>query len=101
MKEAHTTAGKKRNRAVNRVSKSTPVRMFTAHERHSLGFMEMDLVAHCGRHFSGILLWSLSLTDIASGWTEYVTLPARNAELIILAVDKENGPMNLQTIGII
>ncbi|EKR1732252.1 TPA_asm: hypothetical protein G4L33_004684, partial [Salmonella enterica subsp. enterica serovar Madelia] len=76
LKEAHTTAGKKRNRTVNRVSKSIPVRMFTEHERHSPGFMEMDLVAHCGRHLSGTFLWTLSLTDIASGWTECVALPA-------------------------
>jgi hypothetical protein len=39
LKEAHTTAGKKRNRVVNRVSKNIPVRMFTEHERHSPGFM--------------------------------------------------------------
>lgn len=39
LKEARTTAGKKRNRVVNRVSKSIPVRMFTEHERHSPGFM--------------------------------------------------------------
>lgn len=56
LKEAHTTAGKKRNRAVDRVSKTIPVRMFTEHERHSPGFMEMDLVAHCGRHLSGTFL---------------------------------------------
>ncbi|EFC4873245.1 integrase catalytic domain-containing protein [Escherichia coli] len=87
-KEAHTTASKKRNRAVNRVSKSIPVRMFTGHERHSPGFMEMDLVSHCGRHLSDTFLWTLSLTDITSGWTECVGLPARNAELTIRAVDK-------------
>lgn len=67
LKEAHTTAGKKRNRVVNRVSRSIPVRMFTEHERHSPGFMEMDLVAHFGRHLSGTFLWTLSLTDIACG----------------------------------
>ncbi|UAK20373.1 hypothetical protein [Kluyvera sp. CRP] len=83
LKEAHTTAGKKRNRVVNRVSKSIPVRMFTEHERHSPGFMAMDLVAHCVRHLSGTFLWMLSLSDIASGGTECVALPARNAELII------------------
>lgn len=36
----------------------------------------MDLVAHCGRHLSGTFLWALSLTDIASGWTECEALPA-------------------------
>lgn len=34
LKEAHTTAAKKRNRAVSRVSKSIPARMFTGHKRH-------------------------------------------------------------------
>ncbi|MFZ5274891.1 hypothetical protein [Enterobacter asburiae] len=52
------------------------------------GFMKMDLVAHCGRHISGTFLWTPSLTDIASGWTECVALLARNAELIIRTVDK-------------
>ncbi|HAK0381653.1 TPA: hypothetical protein H1O82_004362 [Salmonella enterica] len=47
----------------------------------------MDLVAHCGRHLSGTFLWTLSLTDIASGWTECVALSARNAELVIRVLD--------------
>lgn len=100
LKEAHTTASKKRNRVVNRVSKSIPVRMFTEHERHSPGFMEMDLVAHCGRHLSGTFLWTLSLTDIASGWTECVALPARNAELIIRAVDKVQKSLPFPLLGL-
>lgn len=100
LKEAHTSAGKKRSRVVNRVSKSIPVRMFTEHERHSPGFMEMDLVAHCGRHLSGTFLWTLSLTDIASGWTECVALPARNAELIIRAVDKVQKILPFPLLGL-
>ena len=100
LKEAYTTAGKKRNRVVNRVSKSIPVRMFTEHERHSPGFMEMDLVAHSGRHLSGTFLWALSLTDIASGWTECVALPARNAELIIRVVDKVQKILPFPLLGL-
>ncbi|WP_158784172.1 DDE-type integrase/transposase/recombinase [Pantoea sp. BAV 3049] len=100
LKEAHTTAGKKRNRAVNRVSKNIPVRMFTEHERHSPGFMEMDLVAHCGQHLSGTFLWTLLLIDIASGWTECVALPARNAELIIRAIDKVQKSLPFPLLGL-
>lgn len=96
LKDAHVTAGKKRNR----VSKSIPVRMFTEHERHSTGFMEMDLVAHCGWHLSGTFLWTLSLTDIASGWTVCVALPARNAELIIRAVDKVQKSLPFPLLGL-
>ena len=34
------------------------------------GFVEADTVAHCGDSLAGDFVWSLDLTDIASGWTE-------------------------------
>jgi len=34
------------------------------------GFMEADTVAHCGNSMSGDFIWSLTMTDILTGWTE-------------------------------
>lgn len=34
------------------------------------GFMEADTVAHCGNTLAGDFVWSLTLTDILTGWTE-------------------------------
>jgi hypothetical protein len=34
------------------------------------GFMEADSVAHCGNSLGGDFIWSITLTDIATGWTE-------------------------------
>lgn len=34
------------------------------------GFCEADTVAHCGNSLSGDFVWSLTFTDIFSGWTE-------------------------------
>lgn len=34
------------------------------------GFVEADTVAHCGDSLAGSFAWSLTLTDIYSGWTE-------------------------------
>lgn len=34
------------------------------------GFVEADMVAHCGTTLLGDFIWSLTLTDIYSGWTE-------------------------------
>lgn len=34
------------------------------------GFLEADTVAHCGTSLSGDFVWSLTMTDINSGWTE-------------------------------
>jgi len=34
------------------------------------GFVETDTVAHCGTTLLGNFVWSITLTDIYSGWTE-------------------------------
>ena len=34
------------------------------------GFVEADTVAHCGNSLAGNFIWSLTLTDIHTGWTE-------------------------------
>ena len=34
------------------------------------GFMEADTVAHCGNSLQGDFIWSLTMTDIDTGWTE-------------------------------
>ena len=34
------------------------------------GFMEADTVAHCGNSTQGDFIWSLTMTDIHTGWTE-------------------------------
>lgn len=34
------------------------------------GFLEADTVAHCGNSLDGSFVWSLTMTDIFSGWTE-------------------------------
>lgn len=34
------------------------------------GFMEADTVAHCGTSLEGDFIWSLTMTDIHTGWTE-------------------------------
>ena len=34
------------------------------------GFIEADTVAHCGNSLAGDFAWSLTMTDLHSGWTE-------------------------------
>lgn len=34
------------------------------------GFIEADTVAHCGDSLAGDFVWSLTMTDLYSGWTE-------------------------------
>src|SRR5207244_12359774 len=47
-----------------------PVRTFSEWEEDRPGFVEMELVAHCGEHLDGRFLYTLTLTELATGWTE-------------------------------
>ncbi|HET9105962.1 MAG TPA: transposase family protein [Steroidobacteraceae bacterium] len=49
--------------------------------------MEIDLVAHCGEVLKGAFVHTLTMTDIASGWTECVPLVVRDSALVIEAID--------------
>ena len=54
------------------------VRTFADWNELAPGFMEADLVAHCGERSEGAYLNTLVLTDIATGWTECVALLRRS-----------------------
>jgi hypothetical protein len=47
-----------------------PIRTFADWKEEQAGFMETDLVAHCGESAEGFYLNTLCAVDIASGWTE-------------------------------
>jgi len=46
-----------------------PIRGESWNEKRA-GYMEADTVAHCGSSLAGEFVWSLTFTDIATGWTE-------------------------------
>jgi len=64
-----------------------PIRTFAEWDDIRPGFMEADLVAHCGTSAEGAYLYTLTLTDVATGWTECLALPYRNPEAVIQALD--------------
>lgn len=49
---------------------SIPVRTFSDWSDRRPGFLEIDLVAHCGESTQGFYLCTLTAVDIATGWTE-------------------------------
>lgn len=50
---------------------SIPIRTFGEWEEKKPGFLEVDLVAHCGESTEGFYLTTLSAVDIATRWAEY------------------------------
>ncbi len=47
------------------------------------GFVEADTVAHCGNSMFGDFIWSLTITDIHTGWTENRAVWNKGAEGVV------------------
>jgi hypothetical protein len=81
------------------------VRTFTEWDKERPGFMEIDLVAHCGNTTEGQYLNTLTCTDLCTGWTDVTALPHRSQEAVseaiylmrqrlpfpLLGIDSDNG----------
>jgi len=63
-----------------------PIRTFFDWNDLAPGFVEADLVAHCGESAEGAYLNTLTLTDIATGWTECLALIRRSEADVSAAI---------------
>jgi hypothetical protein len=68
------------------LKKAIPVRTFTPWEDERPGFEEIDLVAHCGETTAGQYLNTLTVTDLATGWTECLAILHKNQLLVAQAI---------------
>jgi hypothetical protein len=92
-------------RAGTLLKQQIPIRTFEEWNEARPGFLEADLVAHCGTDIEGGYLYTLTLTDVATGWTECLPLLYRSRETVqaalqqarllfpfpILGIDTDNG----------
>jgi hypothetical protein len=63
-----------------------PIRTFDLWDQAKPGFLEVDLVAHCGGRLQGGCLYTITLTDVATGWTECLPLLNRGREAVRAAL---------------
>jgi hypothetical protein len=82
----HAYGGRKKRTALNRIRKLVAVRTFADWAECRPGFLEVDLVTHCGERAVGSFVHTLVLTDVVSGWTECVALPVREQTLVVEGV---------------
>ena len=77
-----------------------PLRTFQQWNEAKPGFMEADLVAHCGPSQEGSFLYTLTLTDIATGWTECLPLLNRNQEAVVSALKRARQLLPFPLLGL-
>lgn len=68
------------------LKKAIPVRTFADWDDVRPGFMEMDLVAHCGDSTHGEYLHTLNAVDVATGWSEPLILANRSQRQVSAAI---------------
>lgn len=75
-------AGRRRRGPVSALRGSIPVRTFSDWSDPAPGFCEVDLVWHSGPTAKGSFVQTLTVTDIATGWTECAPLLVRDQKLL-------------------
>jgi Integrase core domain len=82
------------------LKKQIPIRTFQEWNDVKPGFLEADLVAHCGTHADGSFLYTLTLTDIPTGWTECLPLLNKSQEMVIAALKRAQQLLPFPILGI-
>ena len=101
LKPIRPTAGSRRKRRRRQsLGKRIPVRTYNDWNGPPPGFLEIDLVAHCGGPLSGSFIHSLVATDICTGWTEAVPLLAREQSLIVEGLEAVGQRLSFRIRGI-
>jgi hypothetical protein len=77
-----------------------PVRTFTEWDEERPGFMEIDLVAHCGNTTEGQYLNTLTCTDISTGWTDVTALLHRSQQAVSEAIQRMRQRLPFPLLGI-
>ena len=82
-----------------------PIRTFADWQENRPGFIEVDLVAHCGESLEGFYLHTLMAVDVATGWAEFMGVWGKGQQRVgtsihhirerlpfpLLGLDSDNG----------
>ena len=77
-----------------------PVRTWADWDDAVPGFVEIDLVSHDGGNAAGEHAWTLTVTDIATGWTENRSVPSKALKGVMAALDEIAAVMPFPIRGI-
>ena len=87
-------------RAGTLLKQQIPIRTFQEWNETQPGFLEADLVAHCGGDIEGGYVYTLTLTDVATGWTECLPLLHRSQEVVLAALQRARTLFPFPILGI-
>ena len=77
-----------------------PIRTFNEWSENKPGFLEVDLVAHCGENTDNFYLTTLSAVDVATGWYEPVAVWGKGHHRVGSAVHAIRQRLPMPLLGI-
>jgi hypothetical protein len=77
-----------------------PIRTFTEWDDARPGFLEVDLVAHCGTSTQGFYLCTLCAVDIATAWVELDAVWGKGQERVGGAIDHVRRRLPVLLVGL-
>lgn len=87
-RRSHPMRGRSTTKPGTLLREQIRVRTEFAWDEQKPGYFEADLVAHCAESTAGEFLYTLTLTDIATGWTECQPLLNRSQIGVTQAIER-------------
>jgi hypothetical protein len=76
------------------------IRTFADWNDNQPGFLEIDLVAHCGDNTRGEYINTLDMTDVATGWTVCAAFMGRSERFCVEAIEQTKSAFPFPILGI-
>lgn len=92
--------GRSRTKPGSLLKHQIPIRTFADWDQTTPGFVEIDLVAHDGGVAAGEYCYTLTMTDVATGWTVNRSVPNRARKWVVEAIDHAAGSFPFPIRGI-
>ena len=74
--------------SISAIRREVPIRTFNDWNSPPPGFCEVDMVAHGGTSVAGSFIQTLTMVDVATGWTECLPLLTREGSLVVEAINR-------------
>ena len=99
-RKKHALKGRSHTKPGSLLKSQIPIRTWADWDDALPGFVEIDLVGHEGGNAAGEHAYTLTVTDIATGWTENRSVPNKARKWVLAALDDIAKIMPFPILGV-
>lgn len=99
-RKKHQLKGRSHTKPGSLLKSQIPIRTWADWDDAVPGFVEIDLVAHDGGNAAGEHAYTLTVTDIATGWTENRSVRNKARKWVLAALDEIASVMPFPILGV-